>query len=346
MSEEHREPPQAVLEAYGCAGARVITETVKKKKAVWYVERPGGLWVLKQSSLSENRLRFVLAAAEHLRGRGVRLPAVIPTKAGKPYVACPEGLFFMMERLEGRNPSYEAPAEREAILQALARFHRASEGFLTGEFPEARVQLGEWPSLYLKRLDALQEPMGTGPFWALARPHHELMVHAARTALERLQRSSYASWTEAVRAAGGLCHQDFAAGNLLMDPSGALAVLDLDSISVEIPARDLRKILIKVLKKSASWNHELAASMLEAYHRVNPLTAAQYAVLQADLIFPHLYHGLIDKYRRGRAPEWSEAVFLSKLERVVAFERAKWEVLSSRPLLPASLAAGRETHGN
>lgn len=346
MAEEHREPPQAILEAYGCAGARIVTETVKKKKAIWFIESPDGQWVLKQSPLSENRLRFVLAAADHLRVKGVRLPAVIPTREGLPYAACAEGLFFMMERLEGRSPSYDMPAEREAILQALARFHRASEGFRADGYPEARVQLGEWPGLYLKRLDALRQPAGTGAFWELARPHHELMVHAARTALERLQRSSYYSWTEAVRRTGGLCHQDFAAGNLLLDASGELAVLDLDSISVEIPARDLRKILVKVLKKSASWDHELAASMLEAYHRENPLTVAQYEVLQADLMFPHLYHGLIDKYRRGRAPEWSEAVFLTKLERVVAFERQKWEVLSSRPLLPASLVSEGETHGD
>lgn len=344
MADEHREPPRAVLEAYGCPDAQIVTETVKKKKAVWFVQTPEGGWVLKQSPLSEGRLRFVLAAVDHLRARGVRLPEVIPTREGLPYVASPEGLFFMMERLEGRTPSYDVPEERGAILQGLARFHRASEGFFPDSYPEARVQLGEWPRLYLKRLDALQLPAGTGTFWEATRPHHELMVEAARTALERLQRSAYHSWTETVRRAGGLCHQDFAAGNLILEPSGDLAVLDLDSISVEIPARDLRKILLKVLKKPAVWDHKLAASMLDAYHQENPLTREQYQVLQADLIFPHLYHGLVDKYRRGRAPEWSEATFLTKLERVVAFERQKWEILSSQPLLPASFTPEGDAH--
>lgn len=340
MAQEHREPPRAVLEAYGCTDARVVTETIKKKKAVWFVQSPDGELVLKQSPLSEGRLRFVLAAADHLGTRGVRLPAVIPTREGLPYVASPEGLFFMMERIEGRNPSYDLPAERAAILQGLARFHRASEGFFPEGYAEARIQLGDWPRLYLKRLDALQQPAGTGAFWEATRPHHAVMVEAARTALERLQRSAYHRWTETVRQAGGLCHQDFAAGNLLLEPSGELAVLDLDSISVEIPARDLRKILLKVLKKAGVWDHELAVSMLGAYHQENPLPLEQYQVLQADLLFPHLYHGLVDKYRRNREPEWSEALFLTKLEKVVAFERHKWEVLSSQPLMPQAAPGG------
>lgn len=332
--------PHAVLEAYDCPEASVVAETVKAKKAVWLVQTPDGGRVLKKSPLSEGRLRFVLAAAEHLRAQGIRLPAILPTRDGRPYVAVPEGLFFMMERVQGRNPSYEEPAEREAILQGLARFHRASKGFSAADYPEARIQLGGWPQLYLKRLEALQLPLGEGAFWEAARPHHPVMVEAARAALERLQRSAYHRWTERVREDGGLCHQDFAAGNLLLEPTGELAVLDLDSISVEIPARDLRKILLKVLKRSPTWDHELATAMLTAYHQVHPLAPDEYEVVQADLIFPHLYHGLVDKYRRGREPTWSEDRFLQRLAHVVAFERHKWEVLSSQSLLPAPLQGG------
>lgn len=338
MGDLSQRPPEAVLEAYGCSGAAVTNENAKKKKAVWYVERPGTAWVLKRSPLGEERLRFVLDAADHLRSRGVRIPKLVTTQDGRRYVSVPEGHFVMIERVSGRTPTYDRADDRRKILQGLAAFHRAGEGFSAEGQADPRVQLGEWPGLYLKRLNRLLEADGSGPFWDEARPHHRYFVDAARSALERLQRSAYADWVEETRRRGGLCHQDFAAGNLILEPSGDLAVLDLDSVSVEIPARDLRKIVLKVLKKRDQWDDGLARSLLAHYQQVNPLGADRYEVVQIDLLFPHLYHGLIDKYLGDRAPDWSQEKFLTRLRQVVAFERQKTEALArSGTLTPAGL---------
>jgi spore coat-associated protein S len=72
-----------------------------------------------------------------------------------------------------------------------------------------------------------------------------------------LSSDDYKNWVEKGRQQGVLCHQDFAAGNLLIDPSGKLYVLDTDGITIDIPARDLRKILCKVMKKNGKWDFEL-----------------------------------------------------------------------------------------
>ncbi|BAS28389.1 CotS family spore coat protein [Limnochorda pilosa] len=340
IPDARRRPPEPVLEAYGFQGATVTNENAKARKAVWFVERPGRTWVLKQSPLDEERLRFVLAAWDHLRARGIGLPARVPARDGRPYVLVPEGLFFVMELACGHAPSYDAPGDRTRILHGLARFHRASEGFSHQGCAGARVQLGEWPRLYRKRLDRLAQAEGAGPVWEAARPHLPFFLEAGRLALEELQRSAYSDWVESVRRRGGLCHQDFAAGNLVLEPSGGLVVLDLDSVSVEIPARDLRKLLVKVLKKQGAWDDEQARRMLSDYHQVNPLRPEQYEVLRVDLLFPHLFHGLVDKALTGRAPDWTQGKFLSKLREVVAFERAKAEALAgSGALLPDPLGS-------
>jgi Ser/Thr protein kinase RdoA (MazF antagonist) len=46
-----------------------------------------------------------------------------------------------------------------------------------------------------------------------------------------------------------LCHQDYAAENLAIGSDGKLYVFDMDSLTVDVPIRDMWKILNKVMKK-------------------------------------------------------------------------------------------------
>jgi len=85
----------------------------------------------------------------------------------------------------------------------------------------------------------------------------------AKQAIEGLKGKEYQDWVEKVKSRGGLCHQDFAAGNLLKNPSGKIFVLDTDSITIDIPARDIRKLLNKIMKKNGKWNLEFFASLYE-----------------------------------------------------------------------------------
>ncbi|MBE3576169.1 MAG: CotS family spore coat protein [Limnochordales bacterium] len=345
MSAESPRPPESVLAAYGITRACVTTENYKEKKGVWYVSHNGETKVLKKLSLSPARLRFVLDAAEHLRRNGIHIPAVFTTIDGRDFVEVAGDIYILTEFIKGRNPEYDKESDRAMIMQGLASFHQASRGLRWSDRAEAHVQLGNWPEQYTRHLERIARAELTGPFGTEAARYRQHLLEIGYFALHRLERSAYADWVEEVRREGGLAHQDFAAGNLLVDRPGNLHVLDIDSLSIEIPARDLRKVLLKVMKKRPGWEHDLACSLLHAYDQVNPLSKAYYEVLAIDLIFPHLYAGLIDKYVRERAPEWSEKKFLQKLQEVVKLEKTKAEALLSRALLPCALpAVGNHNH--
>jgi spore coat-associated protein S len=126
-----------------------------------------------------------------------------------------------------------------------------------------------------------------------------------------------------------LCHQDFAAGNTAIGDDGRFYVFDMDSLTVDVPIRDLRKILNKVMKRDLAWDLDTMLTMMKAYHEVHPLTKDQYAALVAELTFPHLVYGQASKYYEGREPSWTEEKHLQRLHEMILTESSKERVLES-----------------
>lgn len=46
--------------------------------------------------------------------------------------------------------------------------------------------------------------------------------------------------------------------------------------------------------------------IMNDYQKVNPLSKEQYKVLVADLLFPHLFYGQVNKYYGKSEREWRE----------------------------------------
>ena len=111
-----------------------------------------------------------------------------------------------------------------------------------------------------------------------------------------LNKSCYADWSRALSTRGGLCHQDFTPKNLRLQGDGRLRILDPDSVTVDLPARDLRKIFNKVIKKYKPQDPLVLQRMESCYQRHNPLTPEQWEVVFIDLYFPHLFCGAVNKY--------------------------------------------------
>lgn len=150
----------------------------------------------------------------------------------------------------------------------------------------------------------------------------------ANAAIAGLDGQEYRVWSETALKSGSLCHQDFAAGNLLINPSGSVHVIDTDSITIDIPARDLRKILNKVMKKSGKWDTGLTAGMLRSYQSVNPLTRAQWNIVKLDLMFPHLFIGAVNKYIYKRDAEWNDDKYLKRIQEMARFEKTITNLLN------------------
>ena len=73
-------------------------------------------------------------------------------------------------------------------------------------------------------------------------------------AIAENEKSGYAKWALEAKSTNCLCHQDFTASNLILTSSKEIFVLDIDSITIDFPTRDIRKLLNKIMKKKGQWD--------------------------------------------------------------------------------------------
>jgi len=328
------EPLDKVLSHYDIKVLSIKNESYKDKKGVWWIETPQGFKILKKVSNSENTLRHLLHAVRHLSANGVNIPAVNMTKSGQSYVDIEGTCYVLWDAVKGRNPTYDTPQDLEKIIKELAKFHKASKGFSPPPDSKPKYHLGTWVEDYQDQIEDMNRfykselaQSSEDPISKLVVKEFPYFYERAYKAIEGLKGKEYAEWVDKTKKTGCLCHQDFAAGNLLLDSTGKVFVIDTDSLTIDIPARDIRKLLNKIMKKSGKWNLELTKKILVYYQSENPLSPSEWMVVKYDLMFPHLFIGAMNKYYYQRDKEWTASKYLERIKEMSDFEKTITTVL-------------------
>jgi spore coat-associated protein S len=301
--------------------------------------------VLKKISNSEQTLKYIISAIRHLSKNGIHIPSIIKTRSGADYAVADGTCYVLSEAVKGKNPSYDSVKELEIIIKGLAEFHAASRGFEVLPETKPKIHLGKWEEDLTAQLEDMRDFYNKevsvngfneiGKFIIAEFPYFN---KRALSAIDSLHSGEYVTWVEKANLQGSLCHQDFAAGNLILTPSGILYVLDTDGITIDIPARDIRKILCKVMKKIGKWDFELTKKIFKTYQSVNPLTPSEWRVVMADIKFPHLFIGAMNKYYYQRDKEWSEDKYFKRIKEMSAFEKTIEPILNNfETLIPKNI---------
>jgi CotS family spore coat protein len=327
---------QAVCATFGVTPQRVKQVQAKPTKPMWRITTPQGAWLIKRMPVRQEQLAFTLSAWAYLAQNGVRLPALYRTPDGQACAEATSGRYLMMEAVTGTKVSYAR--HLPLLMRSLAQFHLASHGFIPPPDAETRSILGRWPAFYQQKRDELRlfkEQARHAPADAFSRlflPQVDDFLDQCEQAISRVADPRYQAWVAQVESVKNLCHQDYTAGNVLLLPSGALCIFDLDAVAYDLPARDLRKILNKVMKKRGLWDGRLFQAMMAAYTAESPLTTDQLWVTWMDLQFPHLFCELASKYYNDRCdPDWTAQKKVKKLQAIMQTERSKASILE--PLL-------------
>lgn len=337
------EPLDVVLSNYEIKVLDIRNESYKGKKGVWWVNTTGGMKILKKISNSEETLKFIMDAIRHLSANGIHLPHVNKTMEGMDYARINGTCYVLTDAITGKNPAYTSPDELRLISGELARFHKASEGFHPAAGTKPKYHLGLWIEDYTEQLedinmfykDELQKTEHS-PINSIILKEFPHFYERSLKAIEGLRGPEYAEWVKYAEKAGCLCHQDFAAGNLLVTPEKLLYVLDTDSLTVDIPARDIRKLLNKIMKKAGKWDLSLARKILGFYQEKNPLSVSQWQVVKLDLMFPHLFLGAVNKFYYKRDKEWTEEKYMRRIMEMSAFEKTVEPILEDfNSIIPA-----------
>lgn len=340
MKNQNQEPLEQVLNNFDINVQSIRSETYKDKKAVWWIETDKGLMVLKKISNSEQTLKFIISAVKHLSENGIHLPPIIKTRDGMDYTIADGSCYVLSGAVKGKNPSYDSAKELEIIIKGLAEFHAASRGFKVLPDTKPKIHLGKWEEDLTSQLEDMRgfydrevSVNGSNEIGKFIITEFPYFYKRALSVIDSLRAEDYMTWIETAGLQGALCHQDFAAGNLILDPSGILYVLDTDGITIDIPARDLRKILCKVMKKNGKWDFELAKKIFKIYQSVNPLKPSEWRVVMTDIKFPHLFIGAMNKYYYQRDKEWSKEKYFNRIKEMCVFEKTIEPILNNFEML-------------
>lgn len=327
MSPVSQEPIKEVLANYNFKVLGINNENYKEKKGVWWVKTSIGDKILKKVSCSEQTLKYLLSAVAHLIQNGILLPQVNKTADGLDYVIINDVCFTLTDAIKGTTPSYDSPKELEMIVKELAKFHKASAGFKIVEDSKPKEHLGTWIEEYSKVLDAMTEfynkeaqTGGKTPIGRIILTEFPYFQERGQKIINALRGQEYKNWVDKIRETGCLCHQDFAAGNLILTSSG-LYVIDTDSITFDLPARDIRKLFNKIMKKSGKANSELAKKIINYYQSINPLIYDEWQVVKYDLMFPHLFLGAMSKYYNQREESWTTEKYMQRIKEMIDVEK-------------------------
>ena len=328
MSPVSQEPIKAVLDNYDLKVLAVDNVNYKEKKGVWWVKTSSGDKILKKVSSSEQTLKFLLSAVDHLIQNGILIPKVNKTTTNLDYVTINDVCFTLTDAVKGSSPRYDSPKELAMIVIELAKFHKAAAGFRAPEDSKPKNHLGTWVEEYTMQLEDMNafykkevQSERKTPIGELIIKEFPYFYEKGQKVINSLKGQEYKNWVDKIYKIGCLCHQDFAAGNLILTSSG-LYVIDTDSITFDIPARDIRKLFNKIMKKSGKANSELAKNIIKCYQSVNPLTSDEWQVVKCDLLFPHLFLGAMSKYYNQRETSWTTEKYMKRIKEMADVEKA------------------------
>ncbi len=192
-----------------------ITAKPDKGGAIWRIETNHGPRSLKQLHRPAARSLFSVGAQVYLRHQGARVPMMINSKDGVPYVEKDGKLWIVTEWVEPLYPASKVDLEGAAALcYGLGEFHRISRGYEPPHGAQKASRIYRWPKTYAKVLTKI------GWFRTIADAYREMPASAtllslvdgyerqASEAHQRLLASPYASLVQRGETAWGLAHQN------------------------------------------------------------------------------------------------------------------------------------------
>lgn len=319
----------SVLQEYGIKPESLTVIQSGGIKTVWKLRSQGRLLCLKRLRQTIDKALFSVNAQIFVKNSGGLVPGVIPSLKGQPIVEYDDQLFVLYEWVDGSDLSFSNTADLKKAVQGLARFHIATKGYKPPVDARVSTKIGKWPEQYASMKNKLTVWKDT----AASRPvqstytaylkHTDKMIALADTALTRLAASAYSTLSAEGSKALVLCHQDYGKGNALSTAEG-IYIIDLDGVTFDLPARDLRKIIGKQAENHGQWRAETITNILGWYSEINPQSRAETEILLTDLLYPHWYYGLVKNRFQNEKPVKAE-----EIERMARLEESKVRVLAA-----------------
>lgn len=316
MGYSQRRLKKKVLSAYSLPPCTIQIIQEGRKNTVWMVNTQQRTYCLKKLNNRLEHVHFSIQAQKYLKDRHAQVPAIVNTQKGASYVIHRKRVFVLYEWIHGIKPDFSSKADLKQSIQALARLHIASNGFVPRSSCRVPTKWGKWPKDYDDKIEKLRRIKRAGKFSHKRHKRMDEMIEQGNLAQKLLSESFYARWIR--KANKEICHTDFKERNVVKTRNGCV-ILDLDRICLDLPVRDLRQIVHAIMLQKGKWDKRLFKKIVAWYTAVNPFTVKQRTVLYIDCLFPHLYcraaASLARRYSRISSEIAKQTDVIYKIER-------------------------------
>ncbi|MNI41082.1 Spore coat protein I [compost metagenome] len=295
-------------------------------RSVYILITDKGKKILKKIENTED-MKFITSALDYIKDGYSDILTFVKAGDGNYYVRWKDGIYCVMELIEGRECCCSNPLDVVIASKALAQYHKSSLGilkYLEGSNLEIlKSNLGKFPNKFNEAkenlLDIKQRVGKYGyknTFDKLLLESIDEQIENINESIKRIEKSNYENLCRD-ESKIVLCHNDLAHHNIILSEDRAYFI-DFEYSLVDIRVHDICNFLMKSIK-NYGYDFDKSIEIINAYDSVWKIEKDELEVLYAIMIFPNDYYNLVYNYY-NKKKNWSYESFLSKFQNKLADE--------------------------
>lgn len=292
-------------------------------RSVYIIYTDVGVKILKKVDYSLEELDFINSVVRHIANNGYSyVVSFMETVDGNYYIKREDGLYAVLNLVEGREADFQNPLDISLVAKALCRLHKSTHGIK--HVIDRRNNLYKWIPTFKKRAEELLKFKEIAElheiksdFDSLFLKYVDMYHEGAVKSGELLKASGYERLCAEAVEVQNVCHHDLAYHNILIDDESNVYFVDFDYCIQDIRVHDIANLIVKSIKH-CNWDSEKAWSIIQNYSAIDKLGLDELEVLYAFLTFPQDFYEISRQYYM-KTKNWDEEDFLSRLEKKSAY---------------------------
>lgn len=310
-------------------GLKVINMQEGEKGVLIYTE--SGTKLFKRAKRDEAKIQFAASAYEYLADRGfTHISKINKTLSGRYIISFNNSKYLLQDYIAGRMIEIKTTEAAAKAGEALAKLHKAGEGFVPAQGSHARVDWGRWMdkfkanSINIKKYGrGLQEKRELTSFDKLYAKFFEEYYEKMFNAYLLLRNFGYLEKVRESMGQNQLAHKEFRKHALLVTDNNEIFVSNMENCAYDIKEADIASLMESFSGKNKA---ELARAALKAYSDIIELDSRSIKIIQGFLLEPKWFYKVIERYY-ARKKNFTENELLRKLDRAIKKEVRKAPVL-------------------
>lgn len=295
-------------------------------RSVYILITDKGKKILKKIENTED-MNFITTSLDYIRDGYSDILTFVKAGDGNYYVKWKDGIYCVMELIEGRECCCSNPLDVVVASKALAKYHKSSLGIVNhlidSNIEVLKNNLGNFPEKFIRAKKDLLEIKSRVENYGFKNTFDTLFLDTINDqilyidkSIEVLNNSCYEELCEDENKIV-FCHNDLAHHNIILAEEKAYFI-DFEYSLIDIRVHDICNFLIKSIK-NYGYDFDKSKEILKAYNSVWAIEEDELEVLYSLMLFPNDYYNLVYNYY-NKKKDWTYESFLSKFQNKLSDE--------------------------